>query len=190
MTDRPVTQALEKAGRGEPGAADQLWELVYADLRRLAAARIGKLRPGQTLQATALVSEVWVRLGADNSWQNRAHFFGAAARSMRNILVDAARSRQRLKRNSGEAHVTLATELSIDDGLPPIDVLALDEALERLSTRYERPAQIVMLRFFAGQSTEEIAGMLGVTKRTIEREFLFARTWLRKELTDSVQPDT
>lgn len=184
MTNMPVTVALARIERGEPGAADDLWRLVYQDLRHLAAARLGKLAPGQTLQATALVHEVWMRLGADapQGFEGRAHFFGAAARAMRNILVDQARKKDRLRHNAGERPVTLADDAAIDDGGAPVDMLALDEALDALAKEYERPARVVMLRFFSGLGIQEIAELLGASSRTIDREFLFARTWLRRFL--------
>ena len=184
MSQKPVTAALARVERGEPGASDDLWQLVYQDLKQLASARLGRLGPGQTLQATALVNEVWVRLGADEpqSFDGRAHFFGAAANAMRNILVDQARRNGRLRRNAGQRPATLHTDAAIDDAGAPIDLLALDEALTAFAKEYERPARVVNLRFFAGLSIARIAELLGVTTRTIDREFLFARTWLRRFL--------
>ncbi|HEX5051294.1 MAG TPA: ECF-type sigma factor [Planctomycetota bacterium] len=184
MISKPVTVALARVERGEPGASEELWELVYQDLKQLAAARLGKLGPGQTMQATALVHEVWMRLGgeAPQSFDGHAHFFGAAANAMRNILVDQARKKGRLRRNAGQKPATLTSDVAIDDGGSPVDLLALDEALTALTKEYERPAKIVMLRFFAGLTIPKIAELLGVTSRTIDREFLFARTWLRRFL--------
>lgn len=185
MSDQPITAALGRAARGDPGAAAELWELVYQDLKRLANARLGKLAPGQTMQATALVHEVWMRLDASSGFDGRAHFFGAAANAMRNILVDQARRKGRLRRNSGQQAATLTSDLAVDDSGSPIDLLALDEALTAFAKEYERPAKVVVLRFFAGLSIAEIAELLGVTTRTIDREFLFARTWLRRCLSQS-----
>lgn len=184
MASKPVTAALARVERGEPGASDELWRLVYEDLKRLASARLGRLGPGQTMQATALVNEVWMRLGADapQSFEGRAHFFGAAARSMRNILVDEARKKGRLRRNAGHKPATLSTDIAVDDGGASVDLLALDEALTTFAQEYERPAKVVMLRFFAGLPIPKIAELLGVTSRTIDREYLFARTWLRRFL--------
>ncbi|MEZ6036777.1 MAG: ECF-type sigma factor [Planctomycetota bacterium] len=184
MSSEPITQALDRIGRGEPGADAALWELVYGDLKRLASGRLAALRPGETLQATALVHEAWVRLGAgaSQSWQNRAHFFGAAARSMRNILVDEARKKQRLRRNSGQQPEQLSLEIAAQTGADQIDMLALDEALTALQAEFERPARVVMLRYFAGLEIGEIAEMLEVTTRTVDRDFLFARTWLRRQM--------
>lgn len=182
MDSHPVTLALARVERGEAGASDELWRLVYEDLRQLASARIAGLGPGQTLQATALVNEVWMRLGGDapQGFEGRAHFFGAAARAMRNILVDQARRKGRLRRDSGKQAATLTPDLAaVADGTP-VDMLALDEALVALAEQYERPARVVMLRYFAGLEIQRIAELLGVSSRTVDREFLFARTWLRR----------
>ena len=182
MPSHPVTLALARVERGEPGASEELWGLVYEDLRQLASARLARLGPGQTLQATALVNEVWMRLGADapQGFEGSAHFFGAAARAMRNLLVDQARLKGRLRRNTGEKHATLTADLAVDAGASPIDMLSLDEALTAFAKEYERPARVIMLRYFAGLEIPRIAELLGVSGRTIDREFLFARTWLRR----------
>lgn len=184
MSDDPITIALARAERGEPGADAALWELVYSDLKRMAAARLSRLKPGDTLQATVLVHEAWMRLGAGEAagWQGRAHFFGAAARSMRNIVVDEARRKQRLRRNAGQRPEHLGPELTATTGMDNLDMLALDDALTALQAEYERPARVVMLRFFAGLEIGEIAEILQVTRRTVDRDFLFARTWLRREM--------
>jgi RNA polymerase sigma factor (TIGR02999 family) len=184
MTSKPVTLALARVARGEAGANEALWELVYQDLRELASARLGRLAPGQTLQATALVHEAWLRLGGDEpqSFDGRAHFFGAAANAMRNILVDEARKKGRLRRNAGAAPASMATDLAVDEPGSPLDLLALDEALTEFAREYERPARIVMLRFFAGLDIAKIAELLSVTPRTVDRDYLFARTWLRRFL--------
>jgi RNA polymerase sigma factor (TIGR02999 family) len=184
MTQPSVTHALARIERGEPGATEALWEMVYADLKQLAAARLRKAAPGQTLQATALVHEAWMRLsGEDPSyWQGSVHFFSAAARSMRNILVDQARFKHRLRRNSGQKPASLSVELVADESVPAVDMLALDEALTALASEHERPARIMMLRFFAGLSMQKIAELLDVAIRTVDRDFLFARTWLRRRL--------
>lgn len=184
MTSTPVTIALARIERGEAGASDELWRLVYEDLKQLASARLGRLGPGQTLQATALVHEVWMRLGGDAppSFESRAHFFGAAAKAMRNILVDQARRKGRLRRNAGRSAATLTADLAVHEDGPVLDMLALDEAMDAFAKQYERPAKVVMLRFFAGLTIEQIAELLGVTGRTVDREYLFARTWLRRHL--------
>jgi len=183
MPPNPITLALERVERGDENAHEALWELVYAELKRMAAARMAALKPGQTLQPTALVHEAWVRLGAgEGRWQGRTHFFGAAARSMRNILVDDARRRGRLRRNPGHEVQALPSELLDATGRDELDMLALDEALNELQAEYDRPAQVVMLRFFAGLELEEIAEALEVTRRTVDRDWLFARTWLHRFL--------
>lgn len=190
MSTTDITLALARAERDEPGAAEQLWELVYADLRRLAAARLAQLAPGQTMQATALVHEFWLRLddGNRHGWQSRAHFFGAAARSMRNIMIDQARRKQRLRRGADRERELLAADLVADPdsgvgaGADAVDVLALDEALTALAAEYERPARVMQLRYFAGLTIEAIAELENVTPRTIDRDFLFARTWLLRRL--------
>ncbi len=184
MTQKPITLALARVERGEPGASEALWEIVYQDLRELAAARLGRLAPGQTLQATALVHEAWVRLGGNEpqSFDGRAHFFGAAANAMRNILVDEARRKGRLRRNAGEVPATLTADIAADEQGGLLDVLALDEALTAFAKEYERPARIVMLRFFAGLDIARIAELLDITTRTVDRDYLFARTWLRRFL--------
>jgi RNA polymerase sigma factor (TIGR02999 family) len=184
MSSKPVTLALARVERGEPGASEALWELVYQDLRELAASRLGRLAPGQTLQATALVHEAWMRLGGDEpqSFDGRAHFFGAAANAMRNILVDEARKKGRLRRNAGQASATLSADIVAREQGSPLGMLALDEALTEFAREFERPARIVMLRFFAGLEIAKIAELLGVTTRTVDRDYLFARTWLRRFL--------
>lgn len=184
MSTKPITLALARVERGEEGASEELWALVYEDLRQLAASRLRALEPGQTLQATALVNEAWIRLsaGKPSEWEGRAHFFGAAARSMRNILVDAARRKQALKRNAGQQPRSLDAEIVADDTTPHVDILALDEALNALTRDFDRPARIVMLRFFAGLTIPKIAEVLDVASRTVDREYRFARTWLRRFL--------
>jgi RNA polymerase sigma factor (TIGR02999 family) len=187
MDVQPITIALERAGRGEPGASEDLWELVYSDLRRMAAGRLARLRPGETLQATALVHEAWMRLQANQSheWNGRAHFFGAAARSMRNILVDQMRSKQRLRRNGGQRAVDFeldAVAQPDQGGVDEFDLVALDDALTAMGELFERPTRIVMLRYFVGLTIPEIADLLGIAARTVDRDFLFARTWLRRQM--------
>ncbi|MCA8941721.1 MAG: sigma-70 family RNA polymerase sigma factor [Planctomycetes bacterium] len=185
MPAHEITLALARVENNEPGAQEELWELVYKELKQLAASQVSRLKAGQTLQATALVHEAWMRLdasGGDGGWDGRAHFFGAAARSMRNILVDQARSKQRLRRNAGKRAEALEGDVVADESMPVVDMLALDEALTALAEEYERPARIVNLRYFTGLDMDEIARMLDVTSRTVQRDFLFARTWLRRHL--------
>ncbi|MBL8727401.1 MAG: sigma-70 family RNA polymerase sigma factor [Planctomycetes bacterium] len=184
MRSHAVTVALARIERGEPGASEALWDLVYQDLKQLAAARLARLGAGQTMQATALVHEVWMRLGGDAppSFDGRAHFFGAAANAMRNILVDEARKKARLRRNAGRKPATLPADAAIESGGDAVDLLALDEALTAFAAEYERPARVILLRYFAGLSIPQIAELLSVTGRTVDREYLFARTWLRRFL--------
>jgi RNA polymerase sigma factor (TIGR02999 family) len=174
-----VTRILEAIGAGDPAAVDRLLPLVYDELRRLAAARLGQEAPGQTLQPTALVHEAYLRLlgGAEPRWETRGHFFTAAAEAMRRILIDRARSKKRQKRGGGAARLELAT---LDLASPPPDeeLLALDEALARLE-REDRPkAELVKLRFFAGLSVEQAANALGISRATADRHWAFARAWL------------
>lgn len=184
MDPSQITIALQRAENGEPGAAEELWQLVYADLKSIASGRLARLKPGETVQATVLVHEAWIRLqeGQSREWRGRAEFFGAAARSMRNILVDQVRSKHRLRRNAGAVPIALDENatIAVGTGAASLDILALDEALTAMGAEFERPTRIIMLRFFAGLSIAEIADMLGVTRRTVDRDFLFARTWLRR----------
>jgi RNA polymerase sigma factor (TIGR02999 family) len=186
-----VTQALEALGRGEPGASDKLLLLVYDDLHRMARSRLGRLGPGQTLQTTALVHDAWMRLAGSHAlgWDSRAHFFGAASRAMRNILVEQARSRSAKKRGGGRAlFVSLdAAEVSVDG--PDDDLLALDEALQELEARDVRKAEVVLLRFFGGLEMGQVAEALGVTRRTAERDWRFARAWLQRTMSASPGSD-
>ncbi len=181
----PITRILQQVAEGVAGAADALLEQVYDQLKVMAHRRIAGLRAGETLCPTALVHEAWVSVGRVGApaFENRAHFFGAAARAMRNILVDHARHRARHKRGGGsEPQEIESTIIALAGNADPIDVLALDEALTRFESEHERPARVVMLRYFAGLSNDEVADTLGVTSRTVERDWLFARTWLRRML--------
>jgi len=179
-----VTRLLSAAAQGRPEASRELLPLVYADLRKLAAARMARLAPGQTLQATALVHEAYVRLvgSTDPGWQGRAHFFGAAARAMRDILADHLQRKASLKRGGHFRRVgeNTAAELSCDG--PSDDVLAVEEALEELEREYPRKAEVVTLSFFGGLTAAEIAEVLGLTARTVERDWRFARSWLNERL--------
>lgn len=179
-----VTQLLDAIQAGDLQASAQLLPLVYQELRRLAAAKLAHEKPGQTLQATALVHEAWLRLvGTDHAqvWNNRGHFFGAAAESMRRILVDRARQKA-CTRHGGERqrvdlrHVRLAT------ADPDETVLAIDEALEKLAREAPEKAEVVKLRYFAGMTHAEIAQAHGVSLTTVERHWAFARSWLYREI--------
>jgi RNA polymerase sigma factor (TIGR02999 family) len=179
-----VTSILSAIDQGDPGAAEQLLPLVYDELRKLAAQRLAQEKPGQTLQATALVHEAYVRLVDTEKiqrWESRGHFFAAAAEAMRRVLVDESRRKRSLKRGGKLARHDLSeSRLATPDG--ELDVLALDEALNRLATRDAEAAQLVKLRFFAGMTMQEAAAALGVPQRTAERIWTYARSFLLKEI--------
>ena len=178
-----VTQLLGAVERGESGAAEALLPLVYEELRKLAAARMAKERPGQTLQPTALVHEAWLRLGADQQpdWRSRAHFFGAAAEAMRRILVETARRKASQKRG-GEWDRVRLEDCEITAPMPAEELLALDEALVELQELDARGCELVKLRFFAGLTQEEAAKTLGISVATAERTWAFCRMWLFKKV--------
>ncbi|MHC4549455.1 MAG: ECF-type sigma factor [Planctomycetota bacterium] len=179
MPSGDVTRILEAVQRGDERAADRLLTAVYAELRGLAARRLAREPPGQTLQATALVHEAYLRLVGDEEadWQNRAHFFAAAAEAMRRILVERARRKARLKHGGGRARQDLdEADLVV---LPvPVDLLALDEALGRLAQEDPVKAELVKLRFFAGLEVAEAARVLGISRATADRHWAYARAWL------------
>ena len=180
----PFDELVDRATRGDAPALEALMPLVYAELRRLAAHYLKGERPGQTLQPTALVHEAYLKLLKDRPerWQNRAHFCAIAAHSMRQVLIERARARDALKRGGGQPRVTF------DEGLPaaaaerPIDVIALDAALERLAALDPHQARIVELRYFGGLSIEETADAMGISPATVKRHWAVARAWLAKEL--------
>jgi RNA polymerase sigma factor (TIGR02999 family) len=175
-----VTQILNAIEAGDPRAAAELLPLVYDELRKLAAARLAEEKPGQTLQPTALVHEAYLRLvgGQPQDWNGRGHFFAAAAEAMRRILVEQARRKGRLRHGGGRRRVELG------DGCPPAgptpddDLLALDDALTRLEAGQPEVAAVVKLRYFAGLTAEEAAAALGISLRTANRHWAFARAWL------------
>jgi RNA polymerase sigma factor (TIGR02999 family) len=181
-----VTQLLVEWGGGDRAALDRLLPLVFDELRRLAASYLRRERAGHTLQPTALVNEAYLRLvdqeGAQ--WQNRAHFFGIAANLMRQILVDHARQRSADKRGGSQLQRLSLTQAERLVKQEELDVLALNEALERLSEFDPQQARIVELKFFGGLTIEETAEVLGVSHATVEREWKLARAWLRRELSD------
>jgi RNA polymerase sigma factor (TIGR02999 family) len=186
-----VTRILSQIESGDPAAAEQLLPLVYDELRKLASARLAHEKPGQTLQATALVHEAYLRLvGSDEqgeSWDNRGHFFAAAAEAMRRILVDSARRKQAEKRGSGPArHDLHGIEIAAEE--VPEDLVALDEALTELSAADKTAADLVHLRYFAGLSIPDAAETLGISPRTAARLWAYARAWLRRKIEGTCPP--
>jgi RNA polymerase sigma factor (TIGR02999 family) len=171
----------QSATRG--ASSSTLATLLYDELRSLAAARLRLLGPGQTMQPTALVHETFLRLQGrgKEAWDGRRHFFGAAARAMHDILVERARARSRQKRGGGEtpASLDVVAEDAIAIAEPDLDVLALSEAMQQLAVANPRQHELVMLRYFAGLDYEEIANLLGISLRTVERDWRFARAWLK-----------
>jgi len=167
--------------RGEPRAADELLPAMYTELRRLAAGRMAREQPGQTLQPTALVHEAWLRLG-DGVFANRAHFFGAASEAMRRILIERARRKRREKRGGGAEHLDVdAVEIAAPHG-DEEEVLAVNEALDRLAAHDARKAEVVKLRYFVGFSFEDTAEALGISLPTAKRDWAYARAWLHREI--------
>ena len=178
-----VTELLVRWREGDRRALDELMPLVYKELRRLAAHYMRGERPGHTLQTSALVNEAYLRLAAHEEiqWQDRAHFFAVAAQAMRRILVDHARRRGNLKRGGGAPRVALDEALIVSEERVA-EVVALDDALERLAEIAPRKSQLVELRFFGGLSIEEAAGVLGVSPGTVMRDWTFVKAWLRREI--------
>jgi RNA polymerase sigma factor (TIGR02999 family) len=178
-----ITLLLDSAARGDARAAEELLPLVYEELRRIAAHKMAGESSGHTLQATALVHEAWLRLAGANqkSWENRAHFFGAAAEAMRRILVDSARRKHSLKRGAGGERVEL-DESSLVLAAPAEELLAVHEALDRLAAEDPAAAELVKLRYFIGMNMEEAASALGLAKRTAENLWTYARAWLHREI--------
>ena len=178
-----ITRILQKVGSGDAHAAHELLPLIYAQLRAAAQQQMAKERGDHTLQATALVHEAYVRLvGSDEvSWENRAHFYVAAAEAMRRVLIEYARKRGRAKRGGGRKRVPLTgEELAEDPNLE--EIMSVDAAIRRLEERDGRMARIVRLRFFAGLGVKETAAALGLSDRTVRREWALARAWLHREL--------
>lgn len=179
-----VTMILSRIERGNPEAAEQLLPIVYDELRKLAAARLANESPEQTLQATALVHEAYIRLvdvEQAQRWDSRGHFFAAAAEAMRRILVESARRKSRTRHGGKVQRVELNPDLISPPNLG-VDLLALDEALHRLELLDERKARLVKLRYFAGLSMSEAAQALGISLATAERDWRYARVWLLREL--------
>lgn len=178
-----VTHLLHQAQEGDASASESFWRLVHAELRTLARRELDHERTNLTLPPTALVNEAYLRLlGPDPlPWENRAHFFGAAARAMRRVLVDHARARHRRKR-AGRIDAVPLSEVELEAGEPNLDLLALDEALERLGNLHQRMVQVVELRYFAGMTVAETARVLGVSTGTVASDWKIARMWLHREI--------
>ncbi len=184
-----VTRILVAIEQGDAKAADELLPLVYEELRRLAGLKMSQELPGQTLQATALVHEAYIRLvGAENqNWSSRGHFFAAAAEAMRRILIENARRKQRRKHGGGRQRVDLDDADVAIEG-PETDIIALDEALAKLAEEDKIVAELVKLRYFAGLTLGQAANILGVSQRTADRYWAYARAWLYQEITKSEKP--
>ncbi|MEI8381309.1 MAG: ECF-type sigma factor [Planctomycetota bacterium] len=179
-----VTHILLQLESGDPSAVEQLLPLVYDELRKLAAAKLALEMPGQTLQATALVHEAYLRLvdtEQTSTWNSRAHFFGAAAEAMRRILIEQARHRKTLKAGAARDHGELLDVAEESRG-EPLDLLALDEALKKLERLSPRRAELVKLRYFAGLTLEQAAQALGVAASTASEDWAYAKSWLRLEI--------
>jgi len=180
-----VTQLLDAVEKGEPRAAEELLPLVYEELRQLATARMANENPGQTLQPTALVHEAWLRLlgpeGTQLSWQGRGHFFAAAAEAMRRILIDRARHRNRVRHGKGKQRINLE---NVDVAVTTDDqgLLAVDEALGKLTAEDPQAGELIKLRFFAGLNMAEIAKAMEMSERSAHRTWAFARAWLYQEI--------
>jgi RNA polymerase sigma factor (TIGR02999 family) len=185
-----VTRILSAIEGGDPHAAEQLLPLVYQELRKLAAQKLAQEKPGQTLEATALVHEAYLRLvdsEKEQHWNSRGHFFAAAAEAMRRILVERARQRRSLKRGGGHNRVKLEAAFSLEDESAE-DLLALDEALEKLTHEDPIKAELVKLRYLAGLSVEEAAQALGISRATADRYWAYAKVWLYCAITGDEQP--
>ncbi|GAF77468.1 unnamed protein product [marine sediment metagenome] len=178
-----VTRILTAIEQGDPQAADELLPAVYQELRRLAAQKLSRESPGQTLQATALVHEAYIRLvGEDQNWKGRTHFFAAAAEAMRRILIENARRKQSLKRGGGFQRIDLDdAEIAVED--PSTSLIALDEALTKLAQKDSVVAQLVKLRYFAGLTLDQVAKIQGISRRSASSHWAYARAWLHREIT-------
>jgi RNA polymerase sigma factor (TIGR02999 family) len=178
-----VTRILSQIEAGDPQAAEKLLPLVYDELRKLAAIKLAEERPGQTLQATALVHDVYLRLvsGDAQPWNSRGHFFTAAAEAMRRILVERARHKRSLKGGGGQRRVEL-DDIPIESVNDRLDLLALDDALHQLEADQPRKAALIKLRFFAGLTNEEAAAALNISATTADNDWAYAKTWLRMKM--------
>ena len=190
VAEHDVTQLLQRVKIGDAHAASDLMPLIYRELHGIAARQMQRERPNHTLQPTVLVHEAFLQLAATDKvdWQNRAHFFALASRAMRRVLIDHARSAKAQKRPGGHQQVELHSAMRVSE--QPVDVLALNEVLDRLTAIDERQAKIVEMRFFAGLTFEEIAEVLGISVSTAKRDWTMARAWLHAELTGSTHEAT
>ena len=177
-----VTQILQDIEQGDPHAAEQLLPLVYDELRKLAAQRLANEKPAQTLQATALVHEAYLRLVGDQKFDNSGHFFAAAAEAMRRIVVENARRKKRAKHGAGRERIEIEL-VDLPTRMPPEDLLALDEALGRLEQFDPVKARLITLRYFSGMTIEQAAAALNISRVTAHRYWTFARAWLHREMT-------
>ena len=186
-----VTQILERADQGDPKAAEELLPLVYEELRRFAAVRMADEKAGQTLQPTALVHEAWLKLAGQGNqhFANRRHFFKAAATAMQQILIDIARRKQRLKHGANQVHDQL-DESSIAMSVPSEELLAVNDALATLALEDPQMAEVVQLRYFVGMTVPEIAVALDLAPRTVDRNWAFARAWLKRAVRASLSAPT
>jgi len=178
-----VTLILQAVSRGEGRTLDELLPLVYEELRRLAAARLAQESAGHTLQPTALVHEAWIRLvsDGDRTWKNRAYFFGAAAEAMRRILIENARRKSRLKYGGGQERLNIA-DMELADTTPDEKVLLINDALEQLEAEHPERARVVVLKYFGGLTNKEVAEMLTIGERTVDRHWVCAKEWLFRKV--------
>jgi RNA polymerase sigma factor (TIGR02999 family) len=178
-----ITMVLQAMGRSQSRASDELLPLVYNELRQMAAARMARESAGQTLQATALVHEAWLRMvsDGDRSWQNRAHFFGAASEAMRRILIERARRKSSLKHGGANERVNL-DGLELAETTPDDKVLLVNEALEQLETSQPERARVVVLKFFGGLTNREVAETLDISERSVDRHWMCAKNWLFRKI--------
>jgi RNA polymerase sigma factor (TIGR02999 family) len=178
-----ITRILQSGGLADVRASEELLPLVYKDLRRHAATKMAREAPGQTLQPTALVHEAWIRLAGDGDrhWQNRAHFFGAAAEAMRRILIERARNKARLKRGANPERVGIEG-VDLAAASPDEKAVMVDDALQRLQALDPEKARVVILKFFEGLTNQEVAEFLNVTERTVERHWAYAKVWLLQSI--------
>ena len=190
QTSDDITRVLESLDQSG-GASEQLLPLVYEELRRLAGVRMAQEKAGQTLQPTALVHEAWLRLTGGNAkvWRSRGHFFGAAALAMRRILIERARRKMSAKHGKGVEHIRIE-DVDVVDSMPDERVLLIDEALARLETKDPELARVVTLKFFGGLTNIEVAEMMGVTERTVQNKWTYAKAWLLESILEETNSRT